>query len=328
MRRRDFIAGLGGAATWPAFRPSGTLAQQPARPVIGYLSTFAAIGLAPAAFRKGLAEAGFIEGQNVAIEYRWTEGRTELVPSLVKDLVDRPVSVIVIIGNTSAALAAKAATQTVPTVVVGAQDPVGSGLVASLARPGGNVTGIVSLTAQLGPKRLEMLRALLPAGTTVILLANPANPNSSDETKEIIAAGRLKDLRLVIVNTSSALDIYDAFAGIAQQQIGGILTTADALFLAQQNELVALAARKSVAAIGLTRAFTEAGGLMSYGPDIYDGARLGGVYAGRILKGAKPADLPVQQATKIELIINMKTAKTLGLTFPLTILGRADAAIE
>jgi putative ABC transport system substrate-binding protein len=326
MRRRDFLAGLAGAAA----SPLTASAQQPARPVIGLLSTFAASWTGPGsdAFRKGLGETGFIERQNVAVEYRWIEGRNDRLPALVKDLVDRHVSVIFVSGSTAAALAAKAATQTVPIVFSVGNDPVASGLVPSLNRPGANVTGITTLTSPLGPKRLEMLREVVPAGAAVVLLVNPTNPGVASETKEIQAAARLLGLRLMILNTSSPIEIYDAFASIAGQDIGGILTTADALFFAQQDELVALAARKSVPAIYLTRGFIEAGGLMSYGPDLLEGYRLAGGYVGRILKGEKPADLPVQQVTRVELVINMKTAKALGLTFPLTLLGRADAAIE
>jgi putative ABC transport system substrate-binding protein len=323
MNRREFITVLGGTAALPAFAPGAALAQQPALPVIGLLSPD---GVDLPVFRKGLGETGFIEGKNVAFEYRWDEGRSERLPSLAKDLADRHVSVIVAFGGATA-LVAKAATQTIPIVFQGGFDPVAGGLVASLNRPGGNVTGIVTLTTALGPKRLEMLREVLPAGATVVLLVSPS-PTSADQTKEIAAAARLMGLRLMTLNTSSAIDIDDAFAVIAQQDVGGILTTAGGLFFDQPDKLVALAVRKSVPAIFLTRAFAEAGGLMSYGPDFPDTLRLAGVYAGRILKGEKPADLPVQQATKIELVINMKTAKALGLSFPLSILGRADEVIE
>jgi putative ABC transport system substrate-binding protein len=331
LPRREFITLLGGtAAAWSV----AARAQQPAMPVIGYLGGGSSV-LAPAArdrnlpaFYKGLREVGYIEGQNVAIEYRWTEGLNDRLPVLAGDLVARRVTVITATNSTAAVLAARAATQTIPIIFRIGSDPVAAGLVASLNRPGGNITGITTLGQELGPKRLQLLRELLPAGAAVVLLVNPTNATADVETKEIQAAAHLLDVRLLILNVSSQIDIDAAFASLAQQTIGGLLTTADPLFFAQRDQLVALVARRAVPAIYSDRIFYEAGGLMSYGTDIPDAHRLAGTYTGRILKGEKPADLPVQQSTKIELAVNLKAAKASGIEIPTALLVRADEVIE
>ena len=322
--RRKFISVLGGTAVaWPLV----ARAQQPSVPVIGYLGNDSKNATYPAAFRKGLTETGYVEGQNVSIEYRWVESQNARLPALLSDLVGRPVAVIAATISPSA-FAAKAATQTIPIVFRIGSDPVANGLVASLNRPGGNVTGITTLGTELAQKRLALLRELLPAGAAVVLLANPTSPSVAIETKEIQTAAHLLGVRLLIQNASSPSDIESAFASIARQDTSGLLTTADNLFFRQRDQLVALAARQAVPAIYSDRVFSEAGGLMSYGSDIPDGFRWAGVYTGRILRGEKPADLPVQQSTKIELVINLKTAKALGLSIPQTLLATADEVIE
>ena len=308
MRRRDFIVGLGGAAAWPL----AARAQQPAIPVIGYIvgiSSPSRLADLIAAFHKGLSETGYVEGQNVAFEYRRVGGQNDRLPALAAELVQSRVAVIAAPGGTAAALAAKAATRTIPIVFRIGGDPVAIGLVASLNRPGGNVTGVTTLGTELAPKRLELLRELLPAPGMVALLVNPTNANAAVETKAVQAAADSLGVRLVILNASSPNDIETVFASMARQGIGGFLTTAESLFFQQHERLVALVARQSIPAIYSDRVFVEAGGLMSYGTNIFDGHRLAGLYAGRILRGEKPADLPVQQVTKIELIINLKTAK-------------------
>jgi putative tryptophan/tyrosine transport system substrate-binding protein len=321
IKRREFIAGLGGAAAWPLL----ARAQQPKMPVIGYLSRYK-----PAegenAFLKGLSETGYVVGRNVIIEYRWTEGRDELLPALVTDLVRQQVNVLV--GGSGQAQAAKAATTTIPIIFRMGGDPVTLGLVASLNRPGGNVTGVTTLGIELGPKRLQLLGELLPADATVVLLVNPINVNAAFEVNEIQKAANLLSLRLLILHASAPNDLEAAFASIAHQNVGGLLTTADPYFFNNTVKLVALVARRAIPAIYSDRVFCEAGGLMSYGTDIADGFRIAGTYAGRILRGEKPADLPVQRATKTELLINLKTAKALGLTIPQTLLATADEVIQ
>jgi putative ABC transport system substrate-binding protein len=321
MRRREFIAGLGGAAAWPL----AARAQQQALPLIGFLG-----GVLPAAkegFLKGLAEAGYVEGRNVAIEYR-LEVRYEPLPGIVSDLVGRRVAVIVA-NSTTAALAAKAATQTIPIVFRIGGDPVASGLLPSLARPGGNVTGIATLGVEQGPKRLQILLEILPPDAAVALLSNPSNANAVREGDEIPGAARLLGVRLVIFNATTADDIKAAFAGFVAQRIGGFMTAAEQLFFANRDLIIALAARHAIPAIYSGRPFFEAGGLMSYGAVSADDAyRQVGVYTGRILKGEKPADLPVQEYTKVELALNLKVAKALGITFPTSLLVRADEVIE
>jgi putative ABC transport system substrate-binding protein len=332
MKRRDFITLLGGAAVaWPL----AARAQQPAIPVIGYIGGSGLGAVADptnepsvAAFRKGLAETGYIVGHNVAIEYRWVAGRNDRLPALARELIDRGVAVLAPMTSTAAALATKAATQTIPIVFRIGGDPVGSGLVPSLNQPGGNVTGVTTLGVELGPKRLQMLREMLAAGATVALFSNPTNANAAAETREIQTAAQLLGLRLVVLNAASASELDVAIERIAQQDVRGLLTAADPFIISQADRIIALAARRAIPAIFSTRGQHEAGGLMTYGSDSSDGHRMAGTYVGRILKGEKPADLPVQQSAKIELLVNLKTAKALGLTVPLTLLGRADEVIE
>src|SRR5262245_7274048 len=328
MKRRTFITLLGvAAAVWPL----AARAQQPAMPVIGLLGATTAQGYAAqlAAFRQGLSEAGFVEGRNVAIEYRWAKDQYDRLPALAADLVRRQVAVIATIGGSVASLAAKAATATIPVVFHGSVDPVEAGLVASLNRPGGNVTGVVTLNIDTGQKRLELLHELLPAATTIGLLLNPTNAVFTEiQSKDLKAAARNLGLQLRIVHASTEHDFDPAFATLRQAQAGGLVIGTDGFLVSQSAQLAALAVRHALPAIFQYRAFVTAGGLMSYGGSVTDSYRLSGVYTGRILTGEKPADLPVQQATKVELIINLKTAKTLGLTLPITLLGRADEVIE
>ena len=330
MRRRDFIAGLGSAAAWSS-GPRAARAQQPAMPVIGFIAGGLDVGLGQrgvAAFLQGLSETGYAVGRNVTIEYHWTEGHEDRAPAIVNDLINRRVTVIAAVASNAAVRTAKAATQTIPIVFRIGGDPVARGYVPSLNRPGGNITGITTLGIQLGPKRLELLRELLPAGAAIALFANPTNPNAARETEEIQAAARILGVRLLTLHASSPYDIEVAFASIARQEIGSLLTTADPLFFLQRDLVIALVARRALPAVYSDRFFVEGGGLMSYGADASDGVRLAGVYTGRILKGEKPADLPVQQSTKVELIINLKTAKALGLAVPQTLLARANEVIE
>jgi ABC-type uncharacterized transport system substrate-binding protein len=323
VRRRDFIVGLGGAVSWPL----AARAQRSASPVIGYIGSRES---APSnlAFRKGLSESGYVEGRNVAIEYRWVEGRSERRTAFVADLIQRQVDVIATTESTAVALAAKAATRTIPIVFRIGGDPIAAGLVPSLNRPGGNVTGTTTLGNQLGPKQLEMLRELLPAGAAVALLINSTNANTAREIEELQAAARPLNVRLLIFNVSSPKDLDAAFASFGERGIGGLVLAAEPLFFQELDHLVELAARQAIPAVYSDRQFTQTGGLMSYGTDFPEMYRQAGVYTGRILKGEKPADLPVQQSTKVELVINMKTAKSIGITFPLPLLGRADAVIE
>jgi putative tryptophan/tyrosine transport system substrate-binding protein len=325
MRRREFIAGLGGAVAWPL-----TARAQQRMPVIGYLVHGQTSGPTSgflAAFRKGLSEIGYVEGINVVIEYRETEGRNELLPSLAADLVQRRVAVIVVPGSTPATLATKAATATIPIVFFVGIDPVGSGLVASLARPGGNITGISNLATGLVAKRLELLHKLVPAATSIALLVNPTNPLGAEAMlTEGQTAARALGVNLLVLNARNQDEIEAAFANLIEQRAGALLVGADALF--SGGSVIALAARYAVATSYEFRGFAEAGALMSYGMDLADAARQMGVYAGRILKGEKPAELPVQQATKLDFVINLKTAKTLGLTIPPNLLAIADEVIE
>ena len=327
IRRRTFITLLGGAAAWPL----AARAQQ-RLPVIGYLGGY---GAAPgnsqsnlAAFRKGLAEIGYAEGRNVAIEYRWVADQNDRLPAMLRDLINRGVAVLAPITSTAAALAAKAATQTIPIVFRIGGDPVAAGLVATLNQPGSNITGVTTLGVELGPKRLQVLRELLPAGATVALLSNPSNANAASETREIQAAAEVLGVRLLVLNAASASDLEVAFARIAQQDVAGLLTAADPFVIAQSNQIIALAARRAIPAVYSTRFQYDAGGLIYYGSDSVDGHRVAGTYVGRILNGEKPADLPVQRSTKVELAINLKIAKILGVTIPLSLLGRADEVIE
>jgi putative ABC transport system substrate-binding protein len=326
IKRREFITLLGGAAAaWPV----AAGAQQPGMPVIGFLgegspdvSTYLV-----RAFRQGLSETGFVEGRNVAVEYTWANDQLDRLPGLATNLVRRQVSVIVA-SSTQPALAAKAATTTIPIVFQIGGDPVEGGLVASLSRPGGNLTGVTSLATELGPKRLELLHELLPAATIIaVLLQNPNNPNAGIPSN-LQAAARTLGVQLHALHTSTERDFDTAFATLTRLRIGALVIRQGLLFNTRSEQLATLTVRHAVPAIFQFREFAAAGGLMSYGGSITDNYRLVGVYTGRILKGEKPADLPVQQSTRVQLIINMKTAKTLGITFPITLLGRADEVIE
>jgi putative ABC transport system substrate-binding protein len=328
MRRREFITLLGNAAV---ALPLGARAQQPAMPVIGYLSSES---LEKArqyfeAFRQGLAETGFIEGRNVVIEYRSAEGKNDRLPALAVDLVRRQVAVIVAAGTTPGALAAKVATQTIPIVFVVGTDPVKVGLVPSLARPDGNITGSANVVVELIAKCLDLMHQLASPASTIAVLLNPGNaPQSEAETRDVQVAARALGRRVVILHASTPNEIEQAFATLVAERAGALVVSGETFFLTQSELIVALAARYSVPAIYAYREFTIAGGLMSYGTNRADSFRPAGVYVGRILKGEKPADLPVQQSTKIELFINLKTAKALGITVPLALLTRADEVIE
>jgi ABC-type uncharacterized transport system substrate-binding protein len=322
MRRREFITLLGGAAAWM----SPARAQEPRR-VIGFLSSFSSdtFWVGPA-FVKGLKDTGFIEGNNISIEWRWAEGQYNRLPSLAGELVSRGVAVIVAF-DAPAASAAKAATKTIPIVFATGADPVKIGLVDSFSRPGGNLTGVFVLISMLGPKRLELLRELLPSTSTIALLVNPNNPNVVD-ARETDAAANAIGRRLEVLTASTEHDLDAAFTTMVKLQAGALIVMPDPLFFAWCQQLVVLAARYAVPTIYPGREFTENGGLMSYGGSLLEVDRQMGIHTGKILKGAKPADLPVMQAVKIELVINLKTAKTLSLTFPITLLGRADEVIE
>ena len=325
MRRREFITLIGGAAaTWPL----AARAEQPALPVIGFLNGGSAweYARAAAAFRQGLSETGYVEGHNVLVEYRWAEGHYERLPELAADLVRRQVTLIA--ANTQAVPAAKAATTTIPIVFATSADPVAAGFVASLNRPGGNVTGASSLSVEIGPKRLQLLHEMVPTATVMAVLINPTNPNAEAQSRAMQAAARDIGLQLHVLHATTERDFDTAFATLVQLRAGALVIGADVFLSNRSEQLAALALRHTVPAIFLYREFVAAGGLMSYGESARDSFRLSGVYAGRILKGEKPADLPVLQATKFQLIINLKTAKALGLTVPLPLLGQADEVIE
>ena len=328
MRRRELIALFGSAAVaWPF----GARAQQ-AMPVIGYLSGGSSeadnIPDRLTAFREGLNETGFVDGKNVAIEYRWALGQYDRLPALAAELVRRQVTVIVAVAGAPTAFAAKAATATIPIVFNQGIDPVQSGLVASLNRPGGNITGVTILTAELARKRLDLLHELLPTATVVALLVNPTNPVTASETRSLEDAARILGLQAHGVEARSPNEIDAAFEALIGLRARALVVSTDPLFTNQRAEIIALAARHSVPAIYAYRLFPAAGGLMSYGADLADSYRQTGVYTGKILKGVKPADLPVQQAVRIDLVINLNTAKALGLTIPPTLLARADEVIE
>ena len=328
MRRREFIAALGGA---PVLVPLAARAQQPAMPAVGFLHTEspATRGRRVDAFRQGLAEAGYIEGRNVMFEFRWAEGRYDRLPELATDLVRRQVSVIATPGSALAALAAKAATPTIPIVFGVPDDPVKLGLVTSLARPGGNATGMNFFSAELVAKRLGLLRELLPEAVRVAVLVNPANPPNAEPTlRDVNAAAPTLGLKIQIFNAGTGGEIEAVFATLARERPDALFVGPDAFYNSRRVQLATLAARHVIPTVFSVRDYTEVGGLMSYGTSIPDMFRQVGEYAGRILKGAKPNDLPVLQATKFELVINISTAKALGLTVPPTLLARADEVIE
>jgi putative ABC transport system substrate-binding protein len=324
MRRREFIRLLGAATAWPLV----ARAQQ-AMPVIGFLNGASPDGYAPmvVAFRQGLKEAGYVEGQNVAIEYRWANGQYDQLPALARDLVGRQVSVIAA-TSTPANLMAKAATGTIPIVFTTGSDPVQLGLVASLNRPGGNVTGVTQLTGEVAPKRVELAHELVPTATVIGLLVNPGSPSAEALTKASREAATTLGVQLEVLRASSEAEIDDAFITFQQMRIGALVIGTDAFFSGHAELLAALAIRHRLPAIYEYHPFVAAGGLISYGGSVMDSYRLAGVYTGRILRGDKPAELPVLRSTKVELILNLKTAKALGITVPLSLLGRADEVIE
>jgi len=326
VRRRDFITLVGGvAATWPLM----ARAQQGTIPVVGFLSSRASDDTPQltAAVRQGLKDTGFVEGPNVKIEYRFAENHNERLPELAADLVQRQVTVITATAI-PAALAAKAATATIPIVFEIGSDPVQLGLVGSLSRPGSNLTGITGLNVEVAPKRLELLHEVIPTATVMALLVNPTNPAAKSQLAIVLSAAHNLGLDLRVLNASSESDFDGAFANLKQMRLGGLVISSDPFFTARQEQLGALALRHGTPAIYENRPFVAAGGLMGYGGSLTDSYHLAGVYTGRVLKGEKPADLPVQQSTKVELFLNLKTAKALGINVPLPLSGRADEIIE
>ena len=328
MQRREFITLVVGAgAAWPL----AAHAQQPAKPVIGFLGSASPDLFAKAlgTFRQGLSETGYVEGRNVKIDYRWADGQNDRLPGLAADLVRHQVNVIVAPASTPAALAAKAATATIPIVFQIGSDPVVAGLVASLARPGGNVTGVANLNTELGPKRLELLRELVPTAKIVALLVNPTSSFITESiSRDLQSTARTLGLQLKILNASTEREFDAAFGTLAQLRADALVIAPDAMFISRSEQLGALTLRHAVPAITQYREFAVAGGLMSYGGNSTEAVRLLGIYTGRVLKGEKPADLPVVQSAKVELVINLKTAKALGITVPNTLIGRADEVIE
>jgi putative tryptophan/tyrosine transport system substrate-binding protein len=327
MRRRDFIKGILGSAAWPLV----ARAQQSTIPAVGYLGLETPERYASRlrAFREGLASAGFEEGQNVRIEFRWAGGHNDLLPTLVADLVGRPVNIIVAPGGIQGAAAAKVATSTIPIVFEMGADPVALGLVTSLNHPGGNITGATSLNSVVNPKRLELLHEVMPGAVEFGLLVNPTSPvNAQTAVALVKAAADGIGLKLQIFEASTEREFDKVFAEAVEQHVAGLVIANDIFYATRSEQLAATAVRHAVPAIGETRDFTSVGGLMSYGGSVTDAHRQAGVYVGRILKGEKPGDLPIVLSTKVELFINLKTAKTLGLSIPLALLGRADEVIE
>jgi putative ABC transport system substrate-binding protein len=328
IERRKFLATLGGAAAaWPL----AARAQQPAMPVVGFLSSASPDLYSDRlrTFRQGLKEAGYVEGQNVEIDYRWAEGHNDRLPVLAAELAHRQVAVIAAAGGTPSALAAKAATATIPIVFGVAVDPVEVGLVASLSRPGGNVTGVTNLNAEVGPKRLELLHEMLPAAVSFGALVDPTSPTLAEAfSRDLQAAAHAVGVQIRILHASTESDLDTVFTTLVQLQASGLIIGPGTLFAGRSKQLGALSVRHAIPTVFQRREFVAAGGLMSYGSDETQYYRLVGIYVGRILKGEKPSDLPVQQATKVELIINLKTARALGLTIPLPLVGRADEVIE
>ena len=327
IRRREFVTLLSGAAVaWPL----AARAQQQAMPVIGFLGSASPEAYARRlrAFHQALKEIGYVEGQNVEVEYRWAEGQSSRLPALAADLVRRQVAVIAAAGTT-AALAAKAATTTIPIVFSIAVDPVAEGFVASLARPGGNATGVTSLNVEVGPKRLELLHEMVPSATSMVLLVNPINPSLAEPfSRALQAAAHALGLQLQVLHASTDTELDAVFASLTQLRAGGLVIGGEPFFNSRVKQLAALSIRHAVPAIYQLPEFTAAGGLASYGGNLTDALRVAGLYSGRILKGEKPADLPIQQATKIELILNLKTAGALGINVPLMLRARADEVIE
>jgi putative tryptophan/tyrosine transport system substrate-binding protein len=325
MNRRHFIATLGSAAAWPL----AARAQQPAMPVVGYLGAGSSATSASTAtiFRQILAAAGYVEGRNVAIEYRFAEGKYDRLPALAAELVRRQVAVIVAVP-TPAALAAKAATTTIPIVFIAAEDPVKVGLVANLARPGGNVTGGSVLFAELGPKQLGLLREIVPTAVRIGLLVNPSNVNAADVTKDLTAAGAAMGVQIELVQASNILEIDAAFASLVRKRADALMVGTDSFFFNRRLQLATLATRHAIPAVYNAREYAEAGGLMSYGTSLVEAFRQVGIYTGRILQGAKPADLPVVQSSKFEFVINLSTARAVGIDVSPTLLARADEVIE
>jgi putative tryptophan/tyrosine transport system substrate-binding protein len=326
MWRRQFIAVLGSAAAWSF----AALAQQQALPLVGFLGSGSpqSDAFRVTAVRQGLMDAGYVEGQNVAFEYRWADSQYERLPALAGELVRREVAIIISIGGVSSAVAAKSSTATIPIVFATGGDPISLGLVASLNRPGGNITGVTFLTETLVAKEFEVLHEIVPKAALIGLLVNPTTANVESETKSVLAAADSVGQKLLIVQAHTDSELEAAFGTLAQQHPGALMVLGDAFFLSQREKLVELTARQSMPTIYNLREYAVAGGLMSYGTSITEAHRIAGVYAGRILKGEKPADLPVQQSTKVEFVINLKTAKVLGLNIPLPLIGRADEVIE
>jgi putative ABC transport system substrate-binding protein len=326
MRRREFITLLGGAVTLPVV----ARAQQPAMPAIGFLHSATASGYVPmtAAFRKSLSEAGYTADQNVTIEYRWAEGHLDRLPDLAAELVRREVSLMFTGGGSDTCLAAKAATSKIPIVFANGTDPVEVGLVASLNRPGGNVTGITFLIDTLSPKELEVLHEVVPKAALIAVLLNPKLANSASQLQDVQEAARVLSRQIHVFHATTASDIDVVFSSLVQLQAGGLLIGANSFFFSQRDRLVGLAARYAIPTVYPWHEAVAAGGLVSYGASITDAYRLAGICAGRILRGEKPANTPVQQSTNTELVINLKTAKALGVTLPQSLLGRADEVIE
>jgi putative ABC transport system substrate-binding protein len=331
MKRRAFIAGLAGVAASPIVRPFAARAQHSKMPVIGYLGAESPDRFASRlrAFRAGLATAGFIESRNVAIEYRWADGSNERLPALAAELVQHPVSVLATPGSVASALAAKAATQSIPIVFETGADPVVTGLVVSLRPPGGNITGVTSLNAAVGAKRLELLHELVPTAKTFALLVNPSNPKNAEvTTSDLQAAARTLGCSLQVLNASTEPEFDAVFAALAELKTGGLVIANETFFANRSEQLAALTLRHRVAAVHQSREFVSAGGLLSYGGSVRQSHNQAGAYVGRILKGEKPGELPVVQVTTVELTVNLKTAKALGVHIPLSMLGRADEVIE
>jgi len=327
MKRRFFITLLGGVAVaWPL----AARAQQPAMPAVGFLGSTSpdAFGDRLRAFRSGLKDTGFVEGENVAIVYRWADNQIDRLPVLAAELVRRQVAVLIATGGPASALAAKASTTTIPIVIAVGEDPVGLGLVASLSRPGGNITGVNFVIGELGAKQLGLLRELVPRATRMAVLVNPASPTVVQFTRDVGEAARAMGLQIQVLNAGTSGEITAAFATLVSNRVEALFVSSDLLFFTRRLQLATLATRHVIPAIYNVREFVEAGGLMSYGTNLAEAFRQVGVYAGRILKGAKPADLPVVQSTKFELVINLVTAGALGLTVPPTLLARADEVIE